>query len=158
MDVAYAAHTESGTFMLDERGVCRWAVTETDQRIVGAQFVATLDLSSEQGLAALPKVGAPMLFAAVDASGHITLLRTGPLLRWEDKRSAGPASSARALPLVRPPSRPSSLPPPPARMRSDVAPKALPSVRNNFAPPPAPPKKGLHQLSTARVPMFRLGR
>jgi len=181
MEIAYAAVTQSGTFMLDERGVCRWAVAGRNadgsngavpDRIVGGQFVATLDLESEQGLVALPQVGAPMLFAVVDASGHISLVRTTKLLRWEDKRgddlepadatTPGPKSSARALPvpLTRPPSfntglprpppsspsrRHTPLPPPPARAHSDVAPKIAyprPSVRNNFAPPRAPLKSG----------------
>ncbi len=182
MAIAYAAVTESGTFMLDDGGVCRWAVAGRNpdgsksvvpDRIVGGQFVATLDMQSEQGLAALPKVGAPMLFAVVDPSGHISLVRTARLVRWEDKRgeeveldpadatTPAPNSSARALPmpLTRPPSFHARLPPsspprrqsplplptPPARMRSDVAPKIPParaSVRNNFAPPPAPVKRG----------------
>lgn len=187
MEIAYAAVTEGGTFMLDERGVCRWAVAGRDldgskskvpDRIVGAQFVATLDLESEQGLAALPKVGAPMLFAVVDASGHISLVRTAKLVRWEDKRPGAEAPtpptppSAYALPLTRPPNfhstpkppplsppsdpvvRRSSLPPPPPRTRSDVAPKAG-AARNNFAPPPAPPKTGPRAMGPLRVPTAR---
>ena len=194
MEIAYAAVTESGTFMLDERGVCRWAVagrnpdgskSKVPDRIVGGQFVATLDLDSEQGLAALPKVGAPMLFAVVDSSGHISLVRTAKLVRWEDKRgeeleieevTPPPASSAYAMPLTRPPAFHTSLPrpvppsnpltrhtplplPSPPRMRSDVAPKAMPSARNNFAPPPAPAKRGALAIgpmsSTMRAPTAR---
>ena len=96
MEIVYVAHTESGVFMLDEQGVCRWAVghpgrlhEKVPERIVGAQYVATLDLSESGGLVALPRLGCPMLFAATDPNTRrIRLVRTPPLLRFDDRRAA----------------------------------------------------------------------
>jgi hypothetical protein len=145
MEIVYAAHTEAGTFMLDEGGVCRWAVApagkpevQVPERIVGAQFVASLDLESPQGLAPLPEVGVPMLFAAVDSSGHISLVRTSPLLRFENKRLEK-ASGMRPLPSREDLTPIVSRPPP---LRSDVAPRPhAPSMHpastlRGVAPPP----------------------
>lgn len=94
MDIVYAAHTESGTFMLDGTGICRWAVAppgktqaKVPERIVGSQYVATLDVDAPGALVALPKPGCPMLFASTDEHGHVTLVRTPPVLRFEDKRT-----------------------------------------------------------------------
>ncbi len=139
MEIVYAAYTETGTFMLDERGVCRWAVAPPGkthaaipEKIVGAQYVATLDLSSAGALVDLPRVGCPMLFAATDETGRIQLVRTQPVTRFEDKRNpSSPPPSSRAgqstppLPLIRPASAP-SLPPP---RQSMVAPKMPPPPR-----------------------------
>ena len=159
MEIVYAAHTEAGTFMLDEGGVCRWAVApagkpelRVPERIVGAQFVASLDLESPQGLVPLPKVGVPMLFAAVDSTGHISLVRTSPLLRFENKRLEK-ASGMRPMP-----SPPSSMPMPLTRARvpsrEDMTPTASkpssrpPPMRSDVAPrPPAP---SMHPASTLR--------
>lgn len=87
--------------MLDEAGVCRWVVaartagsskrTTTftqeaeSERCVGAQYVASVDTRVQGGLIDLPRVGSPLVFATVDASGRISLLRTGALLRFEVK-------------------------------------------------------------------------
>ena len=82
--------------MLDEQGVCRWAVAApghtqnpVPDRIVNAQYVATLDVRESGALVPLPRVGCPMLFAATDpTTGRIRLVRTPPLLRFEDRRTA----------------------------------------------------------------------
>ena len=94
MEIVYAAHTRSGVFMLDQNGVCRWAVAQpghtaekVPERIVGAQYLATLDVGAEGALVDLPRIGCPMLFAATDESGRIRLVRTPPLLRFEDRRN-----------------------------------------------------------------------
>ena len=104
MDIAYAAHTESCTFMLDAEGICRWVVAsnpasphkarhweksqQAAARCIGAQYVASLDISVAGGLVNTPVVGVPMLFARVDENGRVSLVRTGPVLRFED-RTAG---------------------------------------------------------------------
>ncbi len=105
MEIAYAAHTESCTFMLDANGVCRWVVATSSgvrsaqarsprweksqqaaERCIGAQYVASLDVSTKGGLLEMPRVGVPMLFARVDpTTGRVTLVRTAPILRFETK-------------------------------------------------------------------------
>ena len=145
MEIVYAAHTRSGVFMLDAEGVCRWAVAQpgrtaekVPERIVGAQYLATLDLDAEGALVDLPRVGCPMLFAATDEKGRIRLVRTPPLLRFEDRREGAtrrplaskfdievtprkaPAQTVQARPYeddatpVAPMPRSSSIPPPPS--------------------------------------------
>jgi hypothetical protein len=111
MDIAYAAHTESCTLLLDERGICRKVVVRPAaallhargaldpgaERCLGAQYVASIDLESYGGLIAAPRAGTPMLFAYVDATGRICLVRTGPITRFEDKRPAKAESEIRAI-------------------------------------------------------------
>ncbi|HEY1958033.1 MAG TPA: hypothetical protein VGH28_20570 [Polyangiaceae bacterium] len=79
--------------MLDKNGVCRWAVAQpghtaekVPERIVGAQYLATLDVTADGALVDLPRIGCPMLFAATDETGRVRLVRTPPLLRFEDRR------------------------------------------------------------------------
>jgi hypothetical protein len=164
MEIVYAAHTESGVFMLDAEGVCRWAVAlpgrtqeKVPERIVGAQYVATLDVATTGCLVDLPRVGCPMLFAATDEAGRIRLLRTPPVLRFEDRRTtirpppmadedktpAVPAPvSTKPLPLVRPPQQSFAgalaLPPPPALPRMTPLPPP-PRARIAARLPPPPP-------------------
>jgi hypothetical protein len=149
VEIVYAAHTQAGVFMLDEQGVCRWAVAhpgkreKVPERIVGAQYVATLDVRVEGGLVTFPRLGCPMLFAATDESGRIRLVRTPPLERFEDRRNAPtrqplaskldfdeqtpiaasiPAPESFPVPLLKP-QRPSPLPPPPqARIAARIPP------------------------------------
>lgn len=100
MEIAYAAHTESCTFMLDADGICRWVAAsnpsmahrvknweksqQAASKCVGAQYVASLDVTSRGGLVEMPRVGVPMLFARVDhTTGRVTLVRTGPVVRFE---------------------------------------------------------------------------
>ena len=126
MEIVYAAHTQSGVFMLDADGVCRWAVGtsgktghgDVPERIVGAQYLATLDLDAEGALVDFPRVGCPMLFAATDpVTGRVRLVRTPPLLRFEDRRNA-PTRRPLASKFdfdgdpEKTPARPSSMPPP----------------------------------------------
>ena len=76
IDISYAAHTASCTFLLDDEGICRRIVmaprgkrresSRTASRCVGAQYVASLDGSAAGGLVEMPRVGAAMLFARVD--------------------------------------------------------------------------------------------
>lgn len=140
MEIVYAAYTETGTFMLDERGVCRWAVAPpgkthatVPEKIVGAQYVATLDIASPGGLVDLPRVGCPMLFASVDETGRVQLVRTQAVTRFEDKRnpSAPPAAPARA-----------SSPPRPQSSRPLPSTPPLPLVRP-ASPSPVPPRQSM---------------
>jgi hypothetical protein len=143
MAVVYAAHTEACTLMLDENGICEWAAPtgkgRVPERIVGAQFVASLDVSSAGALVGEPREGVPMLFATSDADGHISLIRTANLVRFDDRRdNSGIARTSLrpSLDEIAPRGRRSSVPPAP---RSDP-----PSPINNYAPPPAPAKpKGI---------------
>jgi hypothetical protein len=94
MDIAYVAYTDAATFMLDGTGICRWVTSvpgsghsqKAADRCVGAQYVASIDASVEGALVELPRVGKPMIFAAVGADGRISLVRTGPLVRFEANR------------------------------------------------------------------------
>jgi hypothetical protein len=110
MEIAYAAHTESCTFMLDSDGICRWVaaapagggaypatakVPDHAERCIGAQYVASMDLAVKGGLIDLPTPGAPLLFARIEPNGRIALVRTGPLVRFETRSSS---SGVRARP------------------------------------------------------------
>ncbi|MFO0677132.1 MAG: hypothetical protein U0169_11390 [Polyangiaceae bacterium] len=93
MEIAYAAHTDTCSFLLDENGICRRvvprgnnAVPETAAQCVGAQYLAALDATVEGYLVAVPRVGSPMLFGMVQATGRIAVVRTGRVIRFEDRR------------------------------------------------------------------------
>ena len=92
-DFSYAAHAGSNTFLLDDDGICRRILSrgknrastnKSTQRCLGAQYVASLDFSSETGLVERPKEGCPLLFARVDEAGRVSLVRTAPLERFEE--------------------------------------------------------------------------
>src|SRR5687767_5219840 len=101
MDIAYAAYTDSCVFMLDDDGICRWVVSrgskasrktiENAQRCIGAQYVASLDLDCDGGLVSMPKPGSPMLFAFMAENGRILLLRSGAVVKFEDRRASSEA-------------------------------------------------------------------
>ena len=115
MEIAYAAYTESATFMLDAKGVCLWVVPspsrsgtgemwrskEAADRCVGAQYVASVDATVAGGLVELPRIGTPLIFASVDSSGRVSLLRSGPLLKFEAKTRS--RSGVHSRPNVRTP-------------------------------------------------------
>jgi hypothetical protein len=93
MNFAYVAHTEACTFLLDAEGVCRWlipkhgadeATLKIAERCVGAQYVASLDRDAEGLLVHMPKPGTRLLFACVSEGGRIFLVRSGPVLKFED--------------------------------------------------------------------------
>jgi hypothetical protein len=171
MEIVYAAHTQSGVFMLDADGVCRWAVGHSGrtglgcaervpERIVGAQYLATLDVTADGALVDLPRVGCPMLFAATDpVTGRVRLVRTPPLLRFEDRRNAptrrplaskfdfeevaSPPTPTPRMPYdeEKTPARPSSIPPP---MSQEAEPIQLTRPITTSGIVPAPPGISRH--------------
>ena len=100
IEISYAAHTSSCTFLLDDQGICRRIVmapkgkrresSRTAAKCVGAQYVASLDGSAAGGLVEMPRVGAAMLFARVDEQGRVSLVRTGVLVSFESHASEDP--------------------------------------------------------------------
>jgi hypothetical protein len=100
IDISYAAHTSSCTFLLDDEGICRRVVmaskgkrresSRTAARCVGAQYVASLDSGAAGGLVEMPRVGATLLFARVDERGRVSLVRTGVLTSFESRAGEDP--------------------------------------------------------------------
>jgi hypothetical protein len=102
LEITYAAHTASCTFLLDSEGFCRRIVVSPSStrdltkrardlrsvaaRCVGAQYVASLDPAVSGLLADKPRVGASMLFARVDERGRVSLIRTGVVTKLEMRR------------------------------------------------------------------------
>lgn len=82
-------HTDAAIFAIDEDGVCCYVTSATGEvprsanRCRGAEYVACLDLTSEEGLVADPRVGATGLFVGRGATQRSALLRTGPITRVE---------------------------------------------------------------------------
>jgi len=148
MEIVYAAHTQSGVFMLDADGVCRWAVGHSGrssaervpERIVGAQYLASLDVTAEGALVDLPRVGCPMLFAATDpVTGRVRLVRTPPLLRFEDRRNAPmrrPLASKFDMDEEKTPARPSSIPPPMSTEEPEPIQLTRPITASGIVPAP----------------------
>jgi hypothetical protein len=93
MTIAYVAQTRDHLLMLDEEGVCLHVhrrnhdlgggASEGALACLGAQYVAALDPSEPGLLAHEPTLGVPMLFAKVGPSGKISVVRTGPLERFD---------------------------------------------------------------------------
>lgn len=92
--MAYAVHTRTCTYLLDEHGVCRWVVSPRGvvpghvRQCIGAQFVASLDTRVDGGLLGDLAAGAMALFVrALD--DRLILLRTGEVLGVDDRRGQG---------------------------------------------------------------------
>jgi len=89
-EMVYAVHTRTCTYLLDEEGVCGWVTSPSgsaeQDRCVGAQFVACLDLREEGGLVGELRVGAAGLFARRE-SGRFVLLKTSEIERVEYRRA-----------------------------------------------------------------------
>jgi hypothetical protein len=93
MIIHYVAQTRDHLLMLDEEGVCidvhrrriDWdgKASEGAAHCLGAQYVATLDPSEPGFLGHDPTLGVPMLFAKVGPTGKISIVRTGPLERFD---------------------------------------------------------------------------
>lgn len=151
MVVVYAAHTQTAVLFLDEKGICqrvRGGVTGEVEKLIGAQFVASLDVSAPGALVGEPREGVPMLFAAVDTGGRISLLRTAPLVRFEELGAVRPGSAASGV-IARDRSRTSSVPPPVSQSRPVPNPGTPPTSfrprledlapRGRATPPPPAP-------------------
>ena len=87
-DMTYAVHTATCCYLLDDEGICRWALgpggpaPPPADRCVGAQFVACLDLQAEGGLVGELRLGAAALFVRREG-GRFALLRTLPITHVE---------------------------------------------------------------------------
>jgi hypothetical protein len=86
-DIAYAVHTATCTYLLDEDGICRWAQGRLGgvappgaDRCVGAQFLACLDLRAEGGLVGDMRPGGSALFVRSEGA-RMVMLRTLPIER-----------------------------------------------------------------------------
>jgi hypothetical protein len=90
--MAFAVHTRTCTYLLDEEGVCRWIISQRGvvpphvQQCIGAQFVACLDLRLEGGLVAEIVPGAMALFVRTKED-RMVLLRTGVVHHVDDRRA-----------------------------------------------------------------------
>lgn len=159
MAVVYVARTEACTLMLDERGVCQWAAPtgtgHVPARIVGAQFVASLDVEVDGGLVSRPREGVPMLFARTDREARISLIRTTNLVGFDECTPDRGTSNRRA---VRPVPCPAWTVPPPASRVGRVPRPTLedlaPRCRTSSAPPP-PVARGSSNDNSSR-PVWRL--
>lgn len=131
-ETSYAIHTASCTFLLDSEGICRRVVVNPSSmrnvqskieevnrlaaRCVGAQYLASLDPMTSGMLAEMPRVGAAMLFAQVDARGRVSLVRTGPVTQFAMHRNEHPFQEtddplSASVETSAPPIPPSSAPP-----------------------------------------------
>ena len=99
--MAYAVHTETCTYLLDDDGVCRWIVSQRGgvpahvQQCIGAQFVASLDMTVIGGLLGTLSIGARALFVK-NTGSQMILLRTGRIEHVDDRRAASDARIERA--------------------------------------------------------------
>jgi hypothetical protein len=117
MDIAYTAQTETCTLLLDAEGICRSVVAASNQKVargggrptripasaekcIGAQYVATLDLTEPGGMSPLPQPGAQMLFARTETNGRITLIRSAPVVRFEATSTDAKESGVHTRPTV----------------------------------------------------------
>ena len=107
-EIVYAVHTRACTYLLDDEGICRWVLSRSgarsDDRCVGAQFVAALDLHSKGGLVGELRLGASALFIRSE-DGRFVLIRTKPIEHVEIRGPDGssPDSGApEADPVVLP--------------------------------------------------------
>jgi hypothetical protein len=132
-DMAYAVHTRSCTYLLDDDGICRWTLAPTGvpvpgvDRYLGAQFVACLDVREQGGLVGELRIGAAALFARSE-NGRLVLLRTSQIEFVEHR-----VDGADALGAVLPTPAPVPVAPAPAPVRPSYAPYVGP------LPPSAPP-------------------
>jgi hypothetical protein len=149
--MAYAVHTRSCTYLLDD-GVCRWTLAPTGvpvagaDRYLGAQFVACLDVREIGGLVGELRIGAAALFARSE-NGRLVLLRT-PSIEFVEHRDDGADAAPEAtapLPVAPEPSLPAYAPyaePLPVYVPRATAAPPAPAPRPYAPPayaPPAPP-------------------
>jgi hypothetical protein len=89
--MAYAVHTRTCTYLLDEDGVCRWIVSQQGvvpahvRQCIGAQFVACIDLRVTGALIGELRPGARALFVC-HSDQNMVMLRTGDITQVDDRR------------------------------------------------------------------------
>ena len=89
--MAYAVHTTTCTYLLDDDGVCRWIVSQQGmvpahvRQCIGAQFVACVDVTVEGALVPELRIGGRALFVRHTGS-RMVLMRTGPIQHIDDRR------------------------------------------------------------------------
>lgn len=108
-ELAYAVHTRTCTYLLDEDGFCRWILSPVGtlpsdaRQCEGAQFVACVDPEAPGGLVGELRVGASALFARESDEGRLVLLRTGRIAHVELRGGqAMPAATALHQPAPEP--------------------------------------------------------
>ena len=105
--MTYAVHTATCSYLLDDDGICRWALAPggpappAAERCVGAQFVACLDLHSEGGLVGELRIGGSALFVRREG-GRFVLLRTLPITNVEIRGAVEDPPSFADTPVVAP--------------------------------------------------------
>jgi hypothetical protein len=175
--MAYAVHTRSCTYLLDDDGICRWTLAPTGvqvpgaERYLGAQFVACLDVREIGGLVGELRNGAAALFARSE-NGRLVLLRT-PSIEFVEHRSDESDASDFAPAVARSPDLPSyvaaveplptyvpratAAPPPPALPSYPPRPAATlpPLPPRPLAAPPAPPVLAPRTLPPLSPPAYR---
>ena len=174
-EMVYAVHTRTCTYMLDEEGVCGWVLSPTgsqaEDRCMGAQFVACLDLREQGGLIGELRVGASGLFARREA-GRFVLLKTSVIERVDYRppnnyrQSAEMTLGAPLMPaspaVAAPPGLPAEQAPDTQRLPHRQAPAAAPYP----VEPPTPSAISLDSLDleelstfsgqvTLQVPLYR---
>jgi hypothetical protein len=156
MEIAYTAYTETCTLLLDSEGICRSVVAvqkpagrggarptripTSAEKCLGAQYVATLDLSVPGGMGKVPAPGSQMLFARVEKNGRISLVRSAPIVRFEPVEA--PVESQTQV------RRPSEAPPPKREVRSSLLPRIeepQAQAQRGMTVPPTPPLPFLPQ-------------
>lgn len=105
-------HTTNCTYALDDDGICRdviaVAATPGVEAIVprgaarcrGAQYVACLDMRSDDGLVGEPRVGGALLFVGKGTGTRMALLKTARVVKVEEytggrRKAKSPAPLAR---------------------------------------------------------------
>ncbi len=151
-DIAYAVHTDTCSYLLDDEGICRWVLSPTGapvpgaDRCVGAQFVACLDLTSEAGLVGELAIGATALFVRMER-GRYVLLRTAPIEHVEFRLGEDAEAAQQPPEEEDAPPLPTLPPPPPPPVESPIErTQKLPVFSDDdelprypSPPPPAPP-------------------
>ena len=146
-EIVYAVHTRACTYLLDEEGICKWVLSRSgqrsDDRCVGAQFVAALDMHSRAGLVGELRIGASALFIRLEG-GRFVLIRTKAIEHVEI-RGAGAEGSPDEEPEAAAPEHYAYEYPPEPEPEPVVLPSHL-AVAGVFeapahAPEPSPPSE-----------------
>jgi hypothetical protein len=151
-DMTYAVHTATCSYLLDDDGVCRWTLSPTGQRapgterVVGAQFVACLDLLTPGGLVGELAVGAAALFARSE-NGRLVLLRTTPIERVEYRADPAPLGASPEPTVVLPAGYPPQGPTDTVRLPAGYPMPSRPSHASRSAP--MPPTEPLPRVQVA---------